>query len=64
MSDEQKDDLMDEIGRLERQIRTLKKEKSDTISRIDNEIEQHNNNLNKLKVQIIRSYFPHISKPF
>ena len=54
MSDEQKDDLMDEIGRLERQIRTLKKEKSDTISRIDNEIEQHNNNLNKLKVQIIR----------
>ena len=54
MSDEQKNDLMDEIGRLERQIRTLKKEKSDTISRIDNEIEQHNNNLNKLKVQIIR----------
>ena len=54
MSDEQKNDLIDKISKSQQRIRTLEKEKSDTVNRINTEIEQLNNNLNKLKVQLIR----------
>ena len=54
MSDEQKNDLIDKISKLQQRIRTLKKKKSDTVNIINTEIEQLNNNLNKLKVQLIR----------
>ena len=54
MSDEQKNDLIDKISKLQQRIRTLEKKKSDTVNIINTEIEQLNNNLNKLKVQLIR----------
>jgi len=54
MSDEQKNDLIDKISKLQQRIRTLEKKKSDTVNSINTEIEQLNNNLNKLKVQLIR----------
>ena len=54
MSDEQKNDLIDKISKLQQRIRTLEKKKSDTVDSINTEIEQLNNNLNKLKVQLIR----------
>ena len=54
MSDEQKNDLIDKISKSQQRIRTLEKKKSDTINIINTEIEQLNNNLNKLKVQLIR----------
>ena len=54
MSDEQKNDLIDKISKSQQRIRTLEKKKSDTVNSINTEIEQLNNNLNKLKVQLIR----------
>ncbi len=54
MSDEQKNELIDKINKMQRQIKTLEKKKSDTVNIINTEIEQLNNNLNKLKVQLIR----------
>jgi len=54
MSDEQKNDLIDKISKSQQRIRTLEKKKSDTVNTINTEIEQLNNNLNKLKVQLIR----------
>ncbi len=54
MSDEQKNDLIDKISKSQQRIRTLEKKKSDTVNIINKEIEQLNNNLNKLKVQLIR----------
>ena len=54
MSDEQKNDLIDKISKSQQRIRTLEKKKSDTINIINTEIEQLNNNLKKLKVQLIR----------
>ena len=54
MSDEQKNDLIDKISKSQQRIRTLEKKKSDTVNIINTEIEQLNNNLNKLKVQLIR----------
>ena len=54
MSDEQKNELIDKISKSQQRIRTLEKKKSDTINIINTEIEQLNNNLNKLKVQLIR----------
>ena len=54
MSDEQKNELIDKISKSQQRIRTLEKKKSDTVNIINTEIEQLNNNLNKLKVQLIR----------
>ena len=54
MSDEQKNDLIDKISKSQQRIRTLEKKKTDTVNTINTEIEQLNNNLNKLKVQLIR----------
>ena len=54
MSDKQKNDLIDKISKSQQRIRTLEKKKSDTVNIINTEIEQLNNNLNKLKVQLIR----------
>ena len=54
MSDEQRNDLIDKISKSQQRIRTLEKKKTDTVNTINTEIEQLNNNLNKLKVQLIR----------
>ncbi len=54
MSDEQKNDLIDKISKSQQRIRALEKNKSDTVNIINKEIEHLNNNLNKLKVQLIR----------
>lgn len=54
MSDEQKNELINKISKSQQRIRTLEKKKSDTVNIINTEIEQLNNNLNKLKVQLIR----------
>jgi len=54
MSDEQKNDLIDKISKSQQRIRALEKKKSDTVNIINKEIEQLNNNLNKLKVKLIR----------
>lgn len=54
MSDEQKNDLINKISKSQQRIRTLEKKKSDTVNSINTEIEQLNNNVNKLKVQLIR----------
>jgi len=54
MSDEQKNDLIDKISKSQQRIKTLEKKKTDTVNTINTEIEQLNNNLNKLKVQLIR----------
>ena len=42
------------ISKSQQRIRTLEKKKSDAVNTINTEIEQLNNNLNKLKVQLIR----------
>ena len=54
MSDEQKNDLIDKISKSQQRIRILEKKKTDTVNTINTEIEQLNNNLNKLKIQLIR----------
>ena len=54
MSDEQKNEIINKISKTQQRIRTLEKKKSDTVNIINTEIEQLNNNLNKLKVQLIR----------